>query len=128
MLRSGNNDLLFIAVPDLKEPCTTSLADHRSGPAMETGMRHSFLNARLTDDVHLLADLKLLNKGGYRQDTPPSLILLELISRLLSWSIVMCHVKSLHFSAIYLYNVKLAYPGKPSEDLSEAWPGPTMVP
>jgi len=62
MLRSGDDNLVPVAIPDLEEPGAPPLTDNGSGLAMEPAMGHPFLDARLADNMHLLADLESLDE------------------------------------------------------------------
>ena len=91
MLRSRDNLLYRISIPDLEYPCASALPDDRPRLPVESPVGHAFLDTRFDHDVNPLPDLELLNHRGYRGDTASSEVLLELIPRLLAWSIVMCH-------------------------------------
>ena len=94
MLRSGDNNLIRIAVLNLKKPCTATLADYCTCPSMESPVGHTFLNTGLAYDVYLLPDLELLDHRCDRGNSPLSQFFLELISCLFSWTVVMCHFYS----------------------------------
>jgi len=94
MLWSCDNLLYRIPISDLEYPCAPALSDNRAGLPVESPVGHALLDTRLDHDVNPLPDLKLLNRRGYRGDTASSEILLELIPRLLAWSVVMCHIIS----------------------------------
>jgi len=106
MLRSGNHDLILVAIPHGKQPGASALADYRPCLSMEPAMRHALLDARLADHMHLLSRLKLLDEQGYGQNTTPSDLFLELVPCLLSWSVVMCHDFSLLPGALYLHHIE----------------------
>jgi len=65
MLRSRNDDLICIAVTDGKHPRPPTLAKNGSRQSMEAAVWHSFLDARVTDNVHPVADLVSLDYAGY---------------------------------------------------------------
>ena len=92
MLRSGNDDLVGVAIADGKHPCTPALTKDCSGQAMESAVGHTLLDAGVTDNVYPVANLKSLDNAGARRQPAFSQILLEFIPCLLSWTIVMCHV------------------------------------
>jgi len=60
MLRSGDDDLLFLPIPDGQEPCPATLADHCPGHPVEAAVGHTLLDAGFTDHMHLLAEIELL--------------------------------------------------------------------
>jgi len=127
MLRSCDDDLVLVAIPDGKEPGAPALADHRSGLSMEPAVRHTFLDARLADHVHLLTRLKSLDERGDRQDATPSYLFLEFVPCLLPWSVMMCHDCSLLPGAFYLHHIEPRDPCRPLEDLGKTWPGPSVI-
>ena len=117
MLRSCNHDLILVAVPDGKDPGSSALADYRACFSMEPAVRHSLLDTRLADHMHLLSQLELLYEQGDRQDTTPSDLFLELVPCLLSWSVVMCHSISLLPGALYLHHIESRDLCRSSKDL-----------
>lgn len=61
MLWSRYDCLVSVAITDGEHPCTAALADDGTGLPMEAAVRHSFLDARLDNDVDLVTDLKMLD-------------------------------------------------------------------
>ena len=61
MLWSRYNDLVSVAIADGEHPRTAALADDGTGLPMEAAVRHSFLDARLDNNVNLVTDLKMLD-------------------------------------------------------------------
>ncbi len=70
MLWSCDDNLVGIAVTDGEHPCPAALADNRAGLAVEAAVRHAFLNAGLHNNVDPVTDLKPLDNGRYRGETP----------------------------------------------------------
>src|SRR5512136_1732413 len=93
MLRSGNDGLHGLAVPDLEEPGPAPLAEDGPGLPVEPPVGHPHVDARLADDVDLLADLELLDGGHDRRDPPPADILLQLAARFLPRTMMVCHYR-----------------------------------
>lgn len=88
MLWSCNDGLRCVSVFDLKDPCLTPLTDNRSGLTMEPSVRHPFVDTWFHNNVNLLPLVKLLNDRGHRWETTCSECFLELISRLLPWTVM----------------------------------------
>ena len=65
MLWSCNDDFICIAVTDGKHPRPPALAEDSSCQPVEAAVGHSLLNARVTDNVHPVADLVFLDYAGY---------------------------------------------------------------
>jgi hypothetical protein len=65
MLWSRNNDFICIAVTNGKHPRPPTLAENGSRQPMETAVWHSFLDARVTDNVHPVTDLVFLDYTGH---------------------------------------------------------------
>ena len=76
MLRSGDDDLILIAIADPEYPGTAPLSKHRPGLTVEPVVRHALLGTRFADDMDLLAGLKPLDKGCDREDSPSSYVFL----------------------------------------------------
>ena len=68
MLWSCNDDFICIAVTDGKHPGPPTLAENGSRQAVEAAVWHSLLDARVTDNVHPVADLVFLDDAGHRAE------------------------------------------------------------
>ena len=97
MLWSCDDDLFGVAVADLKHPGASALANDRSGFAMEPVMGHALLDAWVADDVDFFADLKLLDDRCHRWNPAAPQLLLELVTCLFPWSVMVCHILFLLF-------------------------------
>jgi hypothetical protein len=65
MLWSCNDGFICISIADGKHPRPPTLAENGSRQTVEAAVWHSLLNARVTDNVHPVADLVFLNYAGY---------------------------------------------------------------
>jgi hypothetical protein len=91
MLRSCDDDLFTVAIPDAEKPGPAPLTDNGPGLAMEPAVGHPFLGAGFADDVHLLAELESLDERGYGKNPAFSLVFFEFIPGLFSGSVMVCH-------------------------------------
>ena len=66
MLRSGNDDLVGVAVTDGEHPRPPALAEDSSCQPMEAPVGHTFLDTGITDDVHPVTNLESLDNAGAR--------------------------------------------------------------
>jgi hypothetical protein len=66
MLRSGNDDLIGVAVSDGKHPCTSALAKDSPCQTVEAAVGHAFLDTGITDNVNPVPNLKFLDDTGAR--------------------------------------------------------------
>jgi len=65
MLWSRDDDLVCITIADCEHPCPATLADDRAGLPVEAAVGHAFLDARLDYNMYAIADLEMLDYGGY---------------------------------------------------------------
>jgi hypothetical protein len=123
MLRSGDNDLVGVTVADGEHPRTPALAKDSSCQAVEAPVGHTLLDTGVTDDVYLVANLKVLDDAGARGQPAFSEIFLELIPCLFSWTIVMCHGLFSLLCSFHLRDVEAGDASFSFQDLGKTWNG-----
>lgn len=94
MLGARDNGLGGVAIHHLEYPGTAPLPDDGSGLSMEPPVGHALVNTGLNDNMNFLTDFKPLDKPGDGREPPPPQVLLQQVSGLLSWTIVVCHMVS----------------------------------
>ena len=126
-MRSGDDGLDTVAVPDLEEPGPAPLPEDGPGLPVEPPVGHAHVDTRFADDVDLLPDLELLDGGHDRGDPPPADILLQLVARLFPWTMVVWHCLFHLLASLDLQDVELDDPCRPPDEAGEARPGPAAV-
>ena len=127
MLRSRDDGLYAVAVPDLEEPGPAPLPEDGAGLPVKPPVRHAYVDARLADDMDLLPDLELLYGGHNGGDPPLANPFLQLVPGFFPWTVMVCHDLLLLLASLDLQDVELDDPCRPPDEAAEAWPGPAVV-
>jgi len=72
MLWSCDDDFVGVTIANGEHPCPSALTENGTRQTVETAVGHTLLDTGVTDNVYLVANLKLLDNAGARRQPPLS--------------------------------------------------------